>query len=1033
MRFPLNPPAFFATAALFLFLSSTGPAGGQEQQDQLDPAPTSPAAVRSPPTLSSPTTQVLIPGPLRSFLRMAGISQDLPVEDVLPEVARNAYSLGYQHGHDTEFLILLHRYVRQARALQAIAGANGEIRIMHCAEAGPLLQILGYRLRNGCGEKDASLVALNPESAFLTIDSGFPLTQLEEALSNDTPFVYPYVPSRVPVMLNRKDWTGLSSWRRPVNEDVLDAVLHDPRVARLYWAFSKIDPETRVALQRSVGLGNLLPYAGVLDFYGSQICIRSRKVLVPGGKGAESSWSDLVGASPASPGEFVTRLMALDRGWIAVYFDTLARIGQKQQAHFVQGSRLRHFYEEFRGDSTPNVHAAAASFRKGSGLMILLTRQQWQPNGEPVIPGGVDVWKEIVGKHARRWNHPEQVLEEMISYARFDSARGPLQIYISLSAMESARRPQSSLSPETLLLIAHKYEQYSSWYPIFSEFPELSGTSITRFIDTAESLDRISNQELRGNALGIFQANLGLWQIMARQGEIPKDKLDASWQKIIDPFAKINSSPQLFDAGVQSTGELMFAATGRSSYSQDEIIALLAGPRQESVEGRRARAQLARRIRSVIDDQRLTSLDTLEELGDGLKAAAHGGHPSERLRSLAGELREFEMPRPIFTQSEKGEWAPGVFSQHHTEGQIHTDLTKVLEQPGSPAKLDAARGELASFLRDTLVGLNYAYYEPPGSQILHINPLFVRSHDFAAETVVGIDHVWQAPTLFGQGASAGGGAYLVGSLADLPYILAATEQNFIAPENVQALIWEELVPSLLANATLSRWWNISPRELHAVALYQESGEELLAASVNNQQLKNKVLAILSDRMSPQRLEEVEEARQPKDMEEAITRLTPSDTFFLAAEFRQRFPQDSGSWGPESRELDKLCRDYPTETGLEHISKDFGSPHPTLAQTYGRDLMSMKPLPPFAGYSSRLLGESWDSSNLYWARLADEQKESPEMLNVISPQLTRSMISKIFATDSEDWPSVARAMHKAGDEFLRSKAVPPPTAETAARH
>ncbi len=70
----------------------------------------------------------------------------------------------------------------------------------------------------------------------------------------------------------------------------------------------------------------------------------------------------------------------------------------------------------------------------------------------------------------------------------------------------------------------------------------------------------------------------------------------------------------------------------------------------------------------------------------------------------------------------------------------------------------------------------------------------------------------------------------MGSLADLPYALAATEQDFIAPENVQALIWKELVPDLLVSATVPRWWSVSPYELHAVTLYQRSGEELLLAA-----------------------------------------------------------------------------------------------------------------------------------------------------------------------------------------------------------
>ena len=54
-----------------------------------------------------------------------------------------------------------------------------------------------------------------------------------------------------------------------------------------------------------------------------------------------------------------------------------------------------------------------------------------------------------------------------------------------------------------------------------------------------------------------------------------------------------------------------------------------------------------------------------------------------------------------------------------------------------------------------------------------------------------------------------------------------------------------------------------------------------------------------------------------------------------------------------------------------LSKDFGVPHVTLAQSYARELLNVKPFPAFAGYSSRLMAESWDSSNLYWARLADD--------------------------------------------------------------
>jgi hypothetical protein len=963
---------------------------------------------------------------------MAGISQKISREEVLPELAHSVYTLGYFRGQPKEFLLLLERYVRQARQLQALAGPDGEIRIEHCEDAGPLLQVLGYRLRNECGHKDAFVAALNPENAFLTIDSGFPLTQLEEALQNGTPFVYAYAPSRVPVLLKADDWTNIGTWRKPAKADFVDELLHDPQVARLYWAFSRMDPETTVTLRRSVGLSRLLPYAEVLDFYGSQLCIRSGKLLVPGGAAAESGWKDLVGASPESPGDFIVRLVGQNRGWLAAYFDTLARLNQSQQTHLTEGSRLVRLYEAFR-DSSSNIEAAGASYRKAPALLVLFTRQQWLPDGEPRIPGNVDLWRHVLGKRARRLDSPEQVLEAMVSCSRMETDSGPLQIYLSLSSLDRERPPQRPVSSETLGLMASSYAQFSSWYSIFTEFPELNDGSISRFINVADSLDRISNQDLRGNALGTFQANLGLWQILARQGEIPKGQLDGSWQRVIAPFNKIGSSTQLFDAGDKSLGEIMLAATGKAGHSQDELIDLLAGPPQKNAQGRRVRAEMARKMRLVMEDQRLTSLDTLSELGQGLNAMAHGAERTDRLVALAGDLREFEMPRPIFSEGEKLDWAPEVAKQHHAELEMHADLKKVIDQSSSPAKLEAGRGQLAAFLRDTLVGLNYAYYEPAGSQILHINPLFVRSHDFAAVTVAGDEYVWQAPTLFGAGASAGGGAYLVGSLADLPYVLAAAEENFIAPQNVQALIWEQLVPNLLGSATLSRWWNISPQELHAVALYQQSGEELLTAAADNQELRAEVAAILSERVSPRRLQPVETARQPREMADAIAGLMPADLFYLAAEFPRRFPREQDFRGPSGRALDKLSQEDPAAVDLERISVDFGIPHPISAQTYGRRLHAGKPFPPFGGACNRLFGESWDSGNLYWARLADERNDPPETLNILSPQLTRLMISKIFATDVEDWSAVVRGMHEAGEDLMQGKvAFMPETSTTAQR-
>ena len=440
--------------------------------------------------------------------------------------------------------------------------------------------------------------------------------------------------------------------------------------------------------------------------------------------------------------------------------------------------------------------------------------------------------------------------------------------------------------------------------------------------------------------------------------------------------------------------------------------------------------ELANRIRTILDEQRLVSLDTILALGEALKQKAKGNQIDESLISQAGELREFEMPQPIFTRGERTKWAAGVYNNRHTELQMQTDVAHVLKSPASPAQLEEARGQLASFLRDALVGLNYAYYEPPGAQALHANPLFIRSHDFAGETVSGIKAVWQAPQLFGEGSPAGGGAHLVGSLADLPFVLAELEQDFIAPENVQALIWREFVPGLMTSAILPRWWGVTRNELHAITLYQRSGEELLTASAKAETLRKKVMSILSDRMDPQEASEIEQALVAGNISELLPQVSPADTFYLAAEFRQKFSSESSSNGPASQELQKLSEQYPNEVSWKRLSRDFGVPHPTLAQTYARELLNVPPLPAFSGYSSRLLAESWDSGNLYWARLADETGYSPETLNRLVPELTRRMIEKIFATNFEDWPALIRALRETGEDFKQGKVAMAPSTGTA---
>src|SRR5258705_7737854 len=106
MKCPLRTLAIFLSAFFCLCACSSAYSGNPS--DQPKTGSTKPA--------SSPTVDTVpITGPLPSFMRMAAISQKVAPEDVLPLLARNVFIQGYQRGTPTQILLLLDRYIQQAR------------------------------------------------------------------------------------------------------------------------------------------------------------------------------------------------------------------------------------------------------------------------------------------------------------------------------------------------------------------------------------------------------------------------------------------------------------------------------------------------------------------------------------------------------------------------------------------------------------------------------------------------------------------------------------------------------------------------------------------------------------------------------------------------------------------------------------------------------------------------------------------------------------------------------------------------------
>ncbi len=472
-----------------------------------------------------------IPGPSSAFARLAALAQDARPAELLPALARNVVTNGYQAAHgsegleQTEYLKLVIRYLSQARELEKLAGTDKILRIETCdtAATADLLRVLGYRMRGGCGS-DLVLETVNASRAFLTIDSGFPLSQLESALRLNQLFTLDYHPARVPLLYDLAYWQ--TAWDKPEG-NFIDNFLSDPSLCRLYLGLSKLDPQTAEELRKQVPAPRLKLYANVLDFFGEMFQIRDGKAVVPGGARSEKAWAELAGADPAKGAAFFEKLVTREDGWLASYFDALARLEGPSREYLTDPDRLKRFYTAIRGRVT-SPGPARPVFRSNTDVLLLTARVRMDADGKPHIPGGLEVWKNLFANFPRgkfdakltraapTWKDGDDVLEALFGMSRKLAENEPLKIFMALTDIDRGR--SKPLEAATMDRLAREYRDLSAQYSLFTEAPELSDKTILAYLDDAHAISQIRDPGERADTAGMFQSLTGLWQIFRRQG-----------------------------------------------------------------------------------------------------------------------------------------------------------------------------------------------------------------------------------------------------------------------------------------------------------------------------------------------------------------------------------------------------------------------------------------------------------------------------------------------------------------------------------
>jgi hypothetical protein len=969
------------------------------------------------PKDSKPTTfsTVTIPGPLSSFARMAALAPDLAPEELLPALARNVVTNGYEaSGNEvlqpTEYLRLLTRYVGQARELQALAGSNHKIVIPACdsEQTGNLLKVLGYRMRGSCGG-DIVLETVNATRAFITVDSAFPLTELEQDLRANHRFELAYAPTAIPVLYDERYW--LAALGRNAQSEFIEGFLSDPSLCRLYLGLSHLDRSTAEALRAQAPPSRLKLYAPVLDFFGGMFEVRNGAAVVPG---SPKIWAAMVGVSPGNPGAFFERLISTDDGWMASYFDALSRINGPTAAYLTAPERLRRFYDALRGKIT-SPGPARPVFRSSTELLLLTTSLRIESNGQPHVPGDLEVWRNLFIHHphgkydgrltrsAASWKNTDDLIEALFALSRKAVENEPLKIFLLLNDVDRYRSQPMSAALTARLVAG--YRTYGPQYVLLADSPYLSEASIGQYLDLCAQLSGLHDNLLKSDATGSFQAVIELWRILRRQDSIPASAENDSFAKLVGAFGHVKQEADVFAAGRTSVDVLLSASNSPETGTRHErLVELLVGKIRLTEDNQLPSP--AENFLRIFDAQHLVTVDALFTASDRL---SKGNADAKTLKSIGEQLsrlQESQALRGSLSTEEKSTLAVGYWSERHVEQERKLSVEGLLKNGD---KKDS-RAVLAPLLRDSLVGLVYSYYAPVGAQLLIANSQVVRSHDFIGNEAAPAQ--WHVTEVGGTGWPESAGGRLTGSLISVPYAIAEAEQNFLSPRREQALIWADLVPQLIANVTINRWRNVTALQLRWVSLHVERGRMLLAAAALDASLEPKVLDAYRRFASPHAVDWLDQQLRAGEVRRVMEEVPASTLFAIASD------PSLANVSPDlpSMEIAELAAQNSPELSRGAIARAFGTPKPTLTHSYQPCLLNLRTFPALMGYSSRILAETWEANNLVYAALADERGVPVDRLDTYIPEWNRSTIENIFATHLEDWPALVRSLNTVSENI-----------------
>ena len=891
-----------------------------------------------------------------------------------------------------------------------------------------VMSLLGWKLRAGkkgvdvaAGEKTKQAKRQDTASAL-----GMDEASVEDALGQGKPYAMEIRDEWAPMVVDEQDWRKQFYPAANYPGGFAEAVAVDPRLARVYAGFARMEAAAAEAVVSGIGLKQLVEkYAELFYQASSALAVEVGRAAAPGGRQADGVWRKLTGADPANPGRFFQALFEKDDGNLLEFYATLAQLDLPHQRLFTASvSRAEEFYRVQR--DTPEYSLRRRRVFGGGPFTEFLRGVPLDGMGRVLFPGGPEVW--MVAKGGRddgrvsrklskvsRADQEDEILLRLAKtrYSGLSSRRiSELDNYLAVARVDAHR--SKPLDAASALLLAQWYAEAGTVYPYFAVLTGLEFGDFQQFFELAAYLRQHHGSEWN-EELGEVHSLIELLCLFEEAGRLGERQAAAQFSAVCRRYLAADSAERMAEAGLESVRAILAEAGGATQPPDEGLRTMLLGTpgavnvalggREWEVDSVKDRAG---EYDEVIEMQKTPRLAPLLAILDAAAKLKAGGAEAE------GQLAAIEKAAAVLDDAAVSKKTAATGKQRKDltafqPGKLRDLAARLKRQEGkrktNGQEVDKLCGELLAeinpLVEDSLAGVIYAYYLRPADLLVSEDPLLVRKHRFTPLNPTEKNVTF--PALGLEVSSEGVGSYFEGGFAgfsELAGQAAANGKNGMAEKTYLGM--------QLGAIRATPWPRLRDADLRLAALRIRLGREWILESAEKAEAKSALEEATQGLLSVGRRSDLLNAIDRRDWRSAWGSVTLGDLYHLG-EAALGKGEKAGWSSPVVEAATSEMHRGPHRMNL------FGA---TLLGLFGCDHSHLLAVAPYEEYEHEVrpndLAERTSEFKLYLADYAVRQGLPAAAMGAVAEPVLRRLMEKLTMADPHDWRAVLASLSQLDD-------------------